>query len=59
VPFSQGEALFGAAPEPKRFHRVAGAGHNDLVALEGSRYGDVIAAWVESLSASRPDPTRR
>jgi hypothetical protein len=59
APFSHGEALFAAAPEPKQFHRVPGAGHNDLIAVEGSRYADVVAAWVEGLSRSRPDPTRR
>ena len=51
VPFSQGEALFAAAPEPKRFHRVPGAGHNDLIALEGSRYADVIASWAATLTS--------
>jgi fermentation-respiration switch protein FrsA (DUF1100 family) len=30
VPFALGERLFGAAAEPKRFMRVAGAGHNDV-----------------------------
>jgi fermentation-respiration switch protein FrsA (DUF1100 family) len=30
VPFELGEELFAAAPEPKRFVRVAGAHHNDV-----------------------------
>jgi hypothetical protein len=30
VPFALGERLFAAAPEPKRFLRVPGAGHNDV-----------------------------
>ena len=30
VPFPLGERLFAAAREPKRFVRVAGAGHNDI-----------------------------
>ena len=31
VPFSMGQRLFQAAPEPKFFFRVEGAGHNDIV----------------------------
>jgi fermentation-respiration switch protein FrsA (DUF1100 family) len=30
VPYELGERLFAAAPEPKRFLRVRGAGHNDV-----------------------------
>jgi len=30
VPYPLGERLFAAAHEPKRFVRVAGAGHNDI-----------------------------
>jgi fermentation-respiration switch protein FrsA (DUF1100 family) len=30
VPYELGERLFAAAPEPKRFLRVPGAGHNDV-----------------------------
>jgi uncharacterized protein len=47
VPFAQGEALFAAAPPPKRFHRVAGAGHNDLLAVMGKSYAQVIARWAD------------
>jgi fermentation-respiration switch protein FrsA (DUF1100 family) len=46
VPFSHGQRLFAAAPEPKRFHAVAGAGHNDLVAAAGRAYGALIASWA-------------
>ncbi|TVR10083.1 MAG: alpha/beta hydrolase [Salinarimonadaceae bacterium] len=58
VPFSQGEALFAAAPEPKRFVRFAGAGHVSLLedsglllvramqdALERGEAEDVFAAF--------------
>ena len=54
APFSHGETLFSAAPEPKQFHRVPGAGHNDLIALEGSRYAEVIASWVATLTRQAP-----
>jgi fermentation-respiration switch protein FrsA (DUF1100 family) len=46
VPLSHGERLFKAAPEPKRLHVVADAGHNDLVARMGASYGAVIAGFA-------------
>jgi hypothetical protein len=42
VPFDQGRRLFEAAPEPKRFLPVAGAGHNDVYLVAADRYWD---AW--------------
>ncbi len=38
VPFSMGQALFGAAPHPKRFYAVPGAHHNDVPAVGGREY---------------------
>jgi uncharacterized protein len=35
VPFTLGETLYQAAPEPKRFFRAAGARHNDVFAAPG------------------------
>ncbi len=35
VPFSLGEALYAAAPEPRRFFRAAGARHNDVFGAPG------------------------
>ncbi len=35
VPYELGTALFAAAPEPKRFRRVAGAHHNDVFGAPG------------------------
>jgi fermentation-respiration switch protein FrsA (DUF1100 family) len=50
VPFSHGQALFAAAPERKRLHVVAGAGHNDLVETCGpAAYAGIIAGWARSL----------
>jgi fermentation-respiration switch protein FrsA (DUF1100 family) len=48
VPYALGEALFAAAAVPKRFVRVAGAGHNDIFdhpALIGA-----IAAFAHELT---------
>jgi uncharacterized protein len=46
VPPSHGDALFAAAPAPKRMHVVRGAGHNDLVGRMGEDYARLIAEWV-------------
>ena len=48
VPLTHGEALFAAAPEPKRLHVVPGAGHNDLVSAAGARYGELLAEWART-----------
>jgi fermentation-respiration switch protein FrsA (DUF1100 family) len=45
VPSALGEELFAAAPEPKRFVRVAGAGHNDV--LEAPELLDAVARFAE------------
>lgn len=54
APFSHGEALFAAAPEPKRLHRVSGAGHNDLLVVAGSGYAEAVSAWVKGLTPRNP-----
>ena len=38
VPFAMGQKLFSAAHEPKRFYRMEGAGHNDLVQAGGEGF---------------------
>jgi len=38
VPFEQGVAVFDAAPEPKEFYRLRGAGHNDTYAVGDRPY---------------------
>jgi fermentation-respiration switch protein FrsA (DUF1100 family) len=45
VPLALGERLFAAAPEPKRFFRVSGAGHDDIVEDEAH-----AEALVEEIS---------
>jgi fermentation-respiration switch protein FrsA (DUF1100 family) len=51
VPFELGERLFAAAPEPKRFHRVVGAHHNDV--LLDSGLVDAVAAFARDAVARR------
>jgi fermentation-respiration switch protein FrsA (DUF1100 family) len=38
VPMSQGQAVFDAAPEPKSWHTISGAGHNDTYTVGGADY---------------------
>jgi hypothetical protein len=38
VPMQLGQRLFDAAPEPKNFEIVRGAGHNDVVQVGGTAY---------------------
>ena len=46
VPLMYGEALYEAAPEPKRLHVIEGVGHNDLVTLAGEEWAGAIATWA-------------
>jgi hypothetical protein len=46
VPFAQGRRLFEAAPEPKRFFPIPGAGHNDTYLIGGDPYWQ---AWTDFL----------
>ena len=50
VPISEGRALFDAAPEPKTFHVVGGAGHNDLVEIAAADYPAAITSWARRLA---------
>jgi len=47
VPFSLGRRLFDEAPEPKRWHEVAGAGHNDTYLVGGAEYFRLIRSFLE------------
>jgi fermentation-respiration switch protein FrsA (DUF1100 family) len=47
VPYPLGRSLFEAAPEPKHFTTVRGAGHNDTVQVGGRPYLDRIGRFLE------------
>jgi len=49
VPFALGRALFEAAPEPKSFWAVPGAGHNDLMPAAGPAYRERLRAFYQGL----------
>ena len=46
VPFEMGREVFEAAPEPKRFYRIRGAGHNDTYAVGGAPYLDALGSFL-------------
>lgn len=49
VPPVQGRRLFDAAPEPKRYFAIRGAGHNDTYLVGGEAYWRTIAAFLETV----------
>ncbi len=49
VPFEQGRRVFEAAPEPKRFFRIAGADHNDTYVTGGEAYWRALTSFVQSV----------
>jgi uncharacterized protein len=49
VPFSQGQAVFRAANEPKQFWTVSGSHHNDLLDTAGPEYVGFLRAFYGSL----------
>ena len=52
VPYRLGRELYEAASEPKRFHEVVGAGHNETWFVGGESYFQALSDFVVSLSAS-------
>jgi hypothetical protein len=53
VPFSQGQAVFRVANQPKYFWRVPGANHNDLLYVAGSDYEQHLTSFYESVLERR------
>ncbi len=54
VPFSQGQKVFDLAPEPKRFYRIPGAGHNDTYLAGGAEYWNAWRAFIASPEGESP-----
>ena len=52
VPFEMGQQLFRAAPEPKRFYPIEGAGHNNLMDVGGDSYLACLRSFV--VESARP-----
>lgn len=49
IDYRLGRALFEAAPEPKAFETIAGAGHNDTTQVGGRRYFERIGAFLDEV----------
>ncbi len=50
VPIELGQRLFDAAPEPKEFEVILGAGHNDTTLVGGRDYFARIGAFLDRVS---------
>jgi fermentation-respiration switch protein FrsA (DUF1100 family) len=50
VPYALGRALFEAAPEPKAFETLSGAGHNDTVEVGGRLYFERIRRFLDDVA---------
>lgn len=53
VPLAQGRRVFEAAPEPKRFFTIPGAGHNDTYIVGGEAYWDAVGDFLRTLPPPR------
>lgn len=51
IPVRLGQALYTAAPEPKSFWAVPGAGHNDIVETAGAAYRQRLRAFYQTLDS--------
>lgn len=56
VPFAQGRRLYEAAPGPKHFFAIPGAGHNDTYLVGGEAYWRAIADFLAGLPERAPGP---
>jgi fermentation-respiration switch protein FrsA (DUF1100 family) len=46
VPYRLGQRLYEAGPNPKRFHEVPGAGHNETYLVGGASYMEAIRSFL-------------
>ena len=51
IPLRLGQALYAAAPEPKSFWIVPGAGHNDIVEAAGASYEERLRTFYRTIGA--------
>jgi uncharacterized protein len=49
IPYSLGRRLFDAAPAPKEFWTVSGAGHNNLIEAAGPAYSEHLRAFYSQI----------
>ena len=49
IPYKLGRDLYDAAPEPKSFWTIDGAGHNNLLEVAGDRYREHLGVFYAAL----------
>jgi fermentation-respiration switch protein FrsA (DUF1100 family) len=59
IPIAHGERLYEAIPRKAGFLRVAGAGHNDVIAVGGDAYLERIRAFVRDVTSDPHLPRAR
>ena len=50
IPYADGQTLYQAAPEPKAWYPIPGAGHNDTYVVGGEAYLQRLAAFAASVA---------
>jgi fermentation-respiration switch protein FrsA (DUF1100 family) len=50
IPPALGRRLFDAAPEPKRYYAIRGAGHNDTYLAGGDAYWDALSDFLDAVA---------
>jgi uncharacterized protein len=53
IPWEQGKRVFDAAPEPKQFHTIGGAAHNDTFVVGGPHYFKILRDFVAAVESRR------
>jgi len=54
VPYEQGKKVFAAAPGPKDFYTIKGAGHNDTYIVGGDAYFQRLKVFIETATVGQP-----
>jgi len=53
VPYEHGKRVFAAAPAPKDFYPITGAGHNNTYIVGGDAYFQRLRSFIETVTASQ------
>lgn len=56
IPVAQGKMVFEAAPQPKEYLAIEGAGHNDVYVIGGARYRSTLADFIARATAPAGTP---
>ena len=54
VPYEHGKRVFAAAPAPKDFYTITGAGHNNTYIIGGDAYFQRLRSFIETVTANPP-----